>query len=693
MCSDRVAHRRTPVVGPRRGVTAASWSVALVALATSGRAFAEPDDPDADPASQIAEINDVQELSLADLLDAQVDIASKKPQTARETPGIVTVITRDDIINSGARELLDVLALVPGFVMGADVASTIGLGVRGQYANEGKMLFLIDGQPLNDLLYGSLQLGNRYPLEAIDHIEVIRGPGSAIYGGSAELAVISIVTRDAASLEGVAVASSYGRLGHTTGHASASLAFGTTSTGVNGLSIAGSMTVGHSGGEGTYRDFSGASYAMTGNSGVDPLFVKLAVAFRGLHIDGIFDNYALEARDGFGPIDPVTVHCGFRTYALALRYELGLAEHLTLTPRFDVLRQTPWEVLDASSQVFYAKTISRTTGGLTLSYDPTRGLNLLAGVEAYADQAHIDDPRLIGFQTLFGDQTDVTYATIATYAQLLANHRIANLTLGVRYEHQGSVGGSFVPRIALTKVVGRFHAKLLASQGYRAPSVENINASHGDLQPEKTTVFEAEAGYELGDHMFAAVDAFDVTTRNPIIYEVNTTTLAEVYENSNRTGTRGFELDYRIKYPRGSANLTYSYYTAASKNDAEAYRVPGHDSLLLALPAHKVTMIGNLRLTHRLMFTPSAVIYGERYGYTTGDVDGNPVLGREPPVALVNLYLLYRNALLPGLDLGAGVYNVADQRFDNLEAFTGGHAPMPTPGRELVFRVAYERKL
>ena len=671
-------------------MTATAWTIALAALAAAaGPALATPDrDPD-----ELADLTDVQDLSLADLLDVQVAIASKKPQTTRETPGIVTVITRDDILSSGARELLDVLVLVPGFVPGADVAGTIGLGVRGQYANEGKILLLIDGQPLNDLLYGSLQLGNRYPLEAIERIEVIRGPGSAIYGGAAELAVINIVTRDAASLEGVALAGSYGRLDHTLGRANASLSFGTTSTGVKDLSIAGSITIGHSGGDGTYRDFAGASYPLTGNSGVDPMFAKLALAYRGLHADGIFDNYSLQARDSFGPIDAVTVRSGFRTYALAVRYDLGLGEHLTLTPRFDVLRQTPWKVTDPSSQLFYAKTISRTTGGLTLRYDPNRRVNLLAGVELYADRARLDDARLIGFQTLFGDRTKVAYNTIATYAQLLANHHLANLTLGVRYEYQGSVGGSLVPRIALTKVVGPFHAKLLASQGYRAPSVENINASQGDLRPERTTVFEGEAGYEIGEHMFAAVNAFDITIKNPIIYEVNTTTLAEVYENSSRTGTRGVELDYRIKYPRGSANLTYSYYTAASKNEAEAYRVPGHDELLLAFPAHKVTVRGSLRLTHGLSFTPSAVIYGQRYGYTTGDVDGNPVLGRKPAAALVNLYLLYRNALVPGLDLGAGVYNVLDQRYLNLQAYTGGHAPMPTPGRELVFRVAYEHKL
>jgi outer membrane receptor protein involved in Fe transport len=384
---------------------------------------------------------------------------------------------------------------------------------------------------------------------------------------------------------------------------------------------------------------------------------------------------------------------GFRTYALDVGYQLAIRDHLTITPRVTLLRQTPWSVTDPTVSVFYRKSITRYTAGLAVSYDPLPALDLLAGAETYADRAHLDDLRLDGSQTLFDGRTEVAYNTVATYVQLLANHRIANLTLGARYEYHSAVGGALVPRIALTKVVGRFHAKLLASQAFRAPGVENINLSSGGLAPEKTTVFEAEAGYELGEHMFVAANAFDITIKQPIIYEYDQVAQVEAYQNFDRTGTRGVELDYRIKYPRGSANLTYSYYTAAGKNAVDAYRVPGHDDVLLAFPAHKVTMAGRLELTRGLSFNPSAVIYGERYGYTAGDADGNPVLGRQAPSALINLYLLYRDAVIPGLDLGAGVFDVADQHPAYLQPYNGGHLPMPSAGRELVFHIAYERKL
>ncbi|HET7504725.1 MAG TPA: hypothetical protein VFK02_27070, partial [Kofleriaceae bacterium] len=97
-------------------MNAAAWSIVAAGLVTAapalaGTAGAPATDSGAEPAAELAEITDVQELSLADLLDARTEIASKKPQTSRETPGIVSVITREEIVESGARELLDVLAL------------------------------------------------------------------------------------------------------------------------------------------------------------------------------------------------------------------------------------------------------------------------------------------------------------------------------------------------------------------------------------------------------------------------------------------------------------------------------------------------------------------------------------------------------------------------------------------------------
>ena len=146
-----------------------------------------------------------QESELQKILNKNVGVSSKNGLTTRETPGIISLITAEEIQNSGARDLMDVLRLVPGFDVLQDLQFVMGIGLRGSWANEGKVLVMMDGHPFNELLYQTVAIGNRFPVDAIEKIEIIRGPGSAIYGGSAEYGVINILTKAAESLNGVAV--------------------------------------------------------------------------------------------------------------------------------------------------------------------------------------------------------------------------------------------------------------------------------------------------------------------------------------------------------------------------------------------------------------------------------------------------------------------------------------------------------
>lgn len=640
-------------------------------------------------AAEVADATNVEQLSLDDLLDVEVDVAARLPQRARETPGIVSVITRDEILASGARDLIDVLLLVPGFAPGVDVSGVLNVGVRGQWALEGKMLLLIDGQPMNDLLYSSTQLGNHYPLENLERIEVIRGPGSVVYGGYAELAVIHLITRR--DLDGVSATALYGQRGTSLAHAKLGLAFGTSPDELPGLRVAGSLALGAGYAGGTYRDFDGAAYDLSDHA-QRPLFAQLSASYRGLAVQGIFDDYTLDTRDGTGPVLAATALQRFRGYYLDARYAWRLAPDLVLTPRFNLVRQTPWEIEDRSSAMYYSKTASRYTGGAELAWDATKHAKLAVGVEAFADRAHVNGTALVGLQTLFGGAREIAYDTIATYAQAVVEHPIANLTVGARYEYHSEVHGSLVPRVALTKVFGRAHAKLLASRAFRAPGIENINLGDIGLDPERTTAYEAEVGYRLTDHVALAANAFDTTIERPIVYAFDRAAMEERYLNADRTGTRGLEVDCAIKYPGGAARASYSFYSAAGKSRVAAYEVPGHDDVLLGFPAHKVALQGSFSVTRKLSIAPSAVLLGDRYAYTAGSA-GQPVLGREPATALVNVYGRLRDALIPGLELGAGVFDLGDRRLRYLQPYAGGHAPLPAGGREWVVRAAYERAL
>src|SRR5689334_2312026 len=95
--------------------------------------------------------------------NTRVSIASKKDTSIRETPGIVTVITRDEIQNSGSRDLLGILTLyAPGLNFGNDVEGVVSAYVRGIWAEEGKILLLVDGLEMNERVFDTTQFGNHY---------------------------------------------------------------------------------------------------------------------------------------------------------------------------------------------------------------------------------------------------------------------------------------------------------------------------------------------------------------------------------------------------------------------------------------------------------------------------------------------------------------------------------------------------
>jgi hypothetical protein len=153
------------------------------------------------------------------------------------------------------------------------------------------------------------------------------------------------------------------------------------------------------------------------------------------------------------------------------------------------------------------------------------------------------------------------------------------------------------------------------------------------------------------------------------------------------------EVDYQLKHARASAQLSYSYYSAAGKNEVAAYAIPGRDDALLAFPKHKLTMRGTLELFDGFSITPSAVIFGARYGFTTGDADGNHMVGREAPAAVLNVYARWRDVGIRGLEVGAGVYDATNEHVRYLQPYDGGHAPLPSTGREMIVRLGYERAM
>jgi outer membrane receptor for ferrienterochelin and colicin len=172
---------------------------------------------------------DLSTWSLEELLDQTVTAASKFPQDVREAPASITVITAEDIRRAGHRTLGDTLRSIRGLYTTYDRNYSY-VGMRG-FARPGdyntRILLLLDGQRLNDGTYDMAPIGTDFPLDIslVDRIEVIRGPGSSLYGTSAFFAVINVVTRTSMGLSGLQLNTQAGSFGTRGGTATFSRVF------------------------------------------------------------------------------------------------------------------------------------------------------------------------------------------------------------------------------------------------------------------------------------------------------------------------------------------------------------------------------------------------------------------------------------------------------------------------------------
>jgi iron complex outermembrane receptor protein len=143
-------------------------------------------------------------LSLEQLGDVEVTTASKEPERVWRTPAAIYVLTQDDIRRSGATSIPEVLRLVPGVEVARVDSDHWSIGIRGFGAVlASKLLVLIDGRSVYTPLFAGVYWeAQATPLEDIDRIEVIRGPGGTIWGANAVDGVINIITKSAKETHG-----------------------------------------------------------------------------------------------------------------------------------------------------------------------------------------------------------------------------------------------------------------------------------------------------------------------------------------------------------------------------------------------------------------------------------------------------------------------------------------------------------
>ncbi len=631
-----------------------------------------------------SDVSTFYDMSLEELMKIEVSVASTKALTTRESPGILTIITEDEIRKSGATDLIELLQKVPGFNFGVDVEGVVGIGVRGNWAHEGKVLMLLDGHELNEDLFSALEMGAHYSLDLIKQIEVIRGPGSASYGGNAEYAVINIISKHAPGGDGIMINSAYSQMSRQ--FASRNISFNVSKPiGKANLSLSSFLSQANRS-QDDFTDNFGQSYNTATQSPINTAQYKLDFSWKSLKVSAFADQYHMQQRDGYENVLTHKYPTNFDSYHLLAEYEIRTGKKLTFTPVVKYKYQLPWTFDGVSEEdefTPYKVSVQNIQGSLRANYDISSSVNLISGIEANKQFAK----QLL--DSVYFGTNDKEFQTnnFAAFTQLLIKHKIANLTLGARYNYNDRFDAAFVPRVGVTRVFNKWHLKLLYSSAFRSPSIENINSGPG-IKPERTTVIELETGYKLGEKSYLTANIFDITTHDAIIFYYDQDNI-DAYKNEGMTGTRGVEFEYRVKTALGYMNLNYAYSTTNGKTVNERYAVPGKKGQLIGFPENKIGLLSNLRLTSKINVSPAFTWVDKRYDVFNDPNTGTEQLKAYKQAIYIDMMFNFEENLAKGLLIQAGCMNILDDTVVFIQPYKSNHAALPGTSREFRLKVSY----
>ncbi|MGB4775310.1 MAG: TonB-dependent receptor, partial [Daejeonella sp.] len=564
-----------------------------------------------------------------------------------------------------------------------DIGGVVGMSSRGNWSHEAKMLLLLDGQEMNDLSFGNTEFGQHYDINQIEKIEIMRSPGSSLYGGFASLGVINIITKNGNALKGVNVTGTYGFLKDTYARRNASIAIG-NNTGNVTYSLSGYFGQGRRSDQ-DYTDAQGDMVNLKDNTKIYPGMLNGALQIKDFSARFIYDSYAINSPWFYNAIQtPLEKHSnrGFYTEA---KYEWKPTSELTIIPKLNFKSTTPWKSEPNSSIEYYEVLTSRLSPSVNLNYNLSAQLNFVAGIDAYFDHAE----RKHGFDPNFYNGTkDLSFYDIGLFGQVHFKNEYLPLFVGARMDRHSQFGTAFSPRIGITKVFDAWNFKALYSRSFRTPALENLNKNI-NLKPEYTNVAEVEIGYQLTNNMSIKANVYDIRITDPIVFSFNDEFPFGNFINENNTGTKGLELEYSYKSKFGFIAANYAYFSAKNRNYVTAYQVPEHDNNLLAWPAGKLNIYGSLNLSENMSLSPTITYLSSRYAFTQFDANGALILKKNPETVYFNLFFQNRNLLTKGLDVGVGINDISNQRQLFIQPYNSASAPLSGVGREILVRMSY----
>lgn len=605
--------------------------------------------------------------------------ATKRSTPLRKAPAIATIITAHEIRNMGARTLVDVLRMVPGFGISFNEQGINQIEVRGiRTANGEKILLMIDGHPMNKNPFGSALylLADALPIENIKQVEVVRGPGSALFGNSAFLATINIITRDADEIDGVEMKLGGGSFDTFKGN----LVAGTTHT--DQLSASGSFD---------YYRTSGPKLLVQSDvlrntpysqaPGFPDLSVRQIDAFlKVLYGDFSFRGQYLATRKwryigiGFALTDDDYNDAEYYWGELVWSRRIAAGLTTTLKLHYDHYRQDPnlkirpngFNGSFPSGQISRPLAKDRTTGAeLELDWDLFEGNHLIAGV-AYDYLRQYDVKHLANFDPVTGVDLG-PIREVANFNRNADRHIWAlylqdewqplervNLTAGVRYDHYSDFGDTVNPRAGLVwNIIDPLDLKLLYGRAFRAPSFAELYARNSpvllgnpSLEPETITTFEAGIIWRPVRFVDVNLGYFHSAIDDQIVRD--STTMPAHYANAGKSTTQGVEIGLSgIALRTLQWKATYSY--QVPRNALTDQRLP-------FVPSHRATASLNYAFVPHLNLHSDLIWTGPR---PRAQGETRPAM---PAYATVDVAVTARE-LFKTLELQLAVHNLFDEHF------------------------------
>jgi outer membrane receptor for ferrienterochelin and colicins len=609
---------------------------------------------------------DLADKSLEELANIQVYSASKHMQNVSDAPSSVTVITAEEIEKYGYRSLAEILEAVRGFYITYDrdysFVGVRGFGRLGDSNN--RILVLIDGHRINDNVFGEPYLGTEFlvDVDLIERLEIVRGPGSSLYGADAFFAIINVITRKAPQSKGLELVFAPASYGTYQGRATYGAQY-------HGVAMLLSGTFYNSQGQTLFFpefDAPATNYGITRNTDYESFqHILVTISLHGFTLQGLFS-----ARDKGVPTayygalfnDPRTQNFDYHQYLdLSYQHTLGSTWDLTARTSYDQARlQAPVAystgLPDGSTTVdTYSFRGNWWDSEVKLSRTFLEKHRITFGTEI-TDNLRQDQ----GFYIPAGNSFTAVPASStiwALYAQdeFAITHALT-LSAGVRYDHYPNFGGTTNPRLGLIYHVTRpTTLKLIYGTAFRAPEPFELTPDDGalfdnnlELQPEKIRSLEGVVEQALSPHFTLSGSVFHNWIDNLITLETNPKDGLSAYRNAENASATGVEVELDARMQDGiEGRASYSFTNIAQS---------GIQPTLPNSPQH----LGKVNLSLPVIKQELTASVDGQYTSSVQTLAGNTVSG----FAVFNVTLL-GHTLGKHLGASASAYNIFDKKYFN----------------------------